>query len=379
MSSKNQIYASLACNLDQNLLQASLPLFESEKVAGLEWSFDTLYKTPRIPDWFVELLKTYGDEGRLVGHGVFFSIFKGNWSEEQQRWLDHLRKISSNFKFDHISEHFGFMTGEDFHKGAPMSVPFSKEVLEIGVDRLQRIYDACQCPVGLENLAFSYSLEDVQRHGEFLTRLIEPVNGFIILDLHNLYCQLSNFDLDFESLISCYPLDRVREIHISGGSWESSGVLPERTIRRDTHDDQVPEEVFELLRKVIPRCKNLKFVVLEQLGTALNSSSLQLNFQNDFLAMEKIVADYNTSVNIHFQNNFLQTHFEINSTPFQSLKLAQEQDELLKILQTATSTEVALQLLQKSSLANSDWNVESWSPYMLETAIRIAQKWEQGW
>lgn len=374
------IRTAVSCNLDQPLLQATLPLFAAEKIEAIEWSFDTLYKVRDIPEWFVELLHAFGNEGRLIGHGVYFSLFSGKWTTEQQRWLDHLKKVSSNFQFDHITEHFGFMTGEDFHKGAPISVPYTKETLNIGVDRLQRIHESCSCPVGLENLAFSYSLEEVQRHGEFLSKLIEPVNGFIILDLHNLYCQLQNFSLDFETLIQAYPLDRVREIHISGGTWEPSEIQPKRNIRRDTHDDAVPEEVFALLQKALPLCRNLKFVVLEQLGIALHTPESQRQFQHDFDRMQTIVHAFNADNSSFPTNDFLpKTPLSLPVNALESLTLHQQQLELSSILENAANYEEALRLLNSSSLAHSDWNVESWSPYMLETALQIAQKWRRGW
>ena len=380
MSQASKIYSSVSCNLDAQLLQASLPLFVAEKVEAIEWSFDTLYKVRDIPDWFVELLQAFGNEGRLIGHGVYFSLFSGKWTVEQQRWLDHLRKVSSNFHFDHITEHFGFMTGEDFHKGAPISVPYTPETLALGRDRLQRIQDACSCAVGLENLAFSYSLEEVQRHGEFLEKLIEPVNGFIILDLHNLYCQLHNFSLDFETLIHAYPLERVREIHISGGSWDASGLQPERTIRRDTHDDAVPEEVFDLLKKALLLCPNLKFVVLEQLGIALHTTESQQQFQQDFEKMQAIVNDFNAQNQRFSINNFLpKESLGLQEPVPESLKLYEQQLELSSILEKSKNTGEAFHLLRTSSLANSDWKTENWSLYMLETALRIAQKWKIGW
>jgi uncharacterized protein (UPF0276 family) len=349
-------------------------------VEAIEWSFDTLYKVREIPDWFVELLQAFGQEGRLIGHGVYFSLFSGKWTAEQQRWLDHLRKVSSSFSFDHITEHFGFMTGEDFHKGAPISVPYNSKTLAIGIDRLQRIQEACSCPVGLENLAFSYSLEEVQRHGEFLSKLVEPVNGFIILDLHNLYCQLQNFSLDFETLIGAYPLDRVREIHISGGSWEPSGIQPERTIRRDTHDDAVPEAVFELLKQSLPLCRNLKFVVLEQLGVALHTVESQQQFQMDFDKMQAIVNAFNSKKHSFPTTDFLPGNPVLLKDPVpESAKLYEQQLELSSILEHSVDYNEAFHLLNNSSLANSAWQTEKWSPYMLETALRIAQKWKQGW
>jgi uncharacterized protein (UPF0276 family) len=374
------ILSTVACNLDTRLLQATLPLFAAEKVDAIEWSFDTLYKTPDIPDWFTELLEAYAQKGRLIGHGVFFSLFSGKWSNEQQRWLDHLRQVSSHFTFDHITEHFGFMTGEDFHKGAPIGVPYTASTLAIGTDRLKRIYDACGCPVGLENLAFSYSCDEVRRHGEFLSRLIEPVNGFIILDLHNLYCQLHNFSIAFDELIHAYPLDRVREIHISGGSWELSDTDPGRTIRRDTHDDAVPEAVFSLLRHTLPLCPNLKFVVLEQLGTALHTPESQSQFQSDFNRMREITEAFNGQPHPGATNDFLPAGIIVvpEMVP-EDEQLHRQQTELSQLLVRASDFTEAAALLARSSLAHSEWQIENWSPEMLETAVRIARKWRKGW
>jgi len=257
MSNSPKILSSIACNLDSNILRAVLPLLAEERVQAIEWSFDALFNVQNIPSWFDELIQTYANAGRLVGHGVFFSLFSGRWQTEQQEWLNHLRQLSQSLQFDHITEHFGFMTGANFHEGAPLGLPFTETTLAIGQDRLKRIQNACACPVGLENLAFAYSLDEVKRHGDFLEQLLRPINGFIILDLHNLYCQLHNFDLSYEAVIDLYPLEMVREIHISGGSWEACEAVPARSIRRDTHDDGVPYEVFELLKKTIPQCFKL--------------------------------------------------------------------------------------------------------------------------
>jgi uncharacterized protein len=372
-----KIFSAIACNLDTNILQAALPLFADEKVEAIEWSFDTLYQTKNIPDWFEELLTEYSNGGRLIGHGVFFSLFSGKWTENQQRWLTNLEKKSKFFQFQHITEHFGFMTGKNFHDGAPISIPFTPSTLAIGQDRLKRIYEVCHCPVGLENLAFSYSLEEVKKHGEFLNALIEPINGFIILDLHNLFCQIHNFDLDFEEIIALYPLEKVREIHISGGSWEDSMIEPNQKIRRDTHDDTVPEMVFDLLKKTLARCPNLQYVVMEQLGAGLSTEKEKENYRNDFDKMSQIVSLHNQLTIDELLNDFLPKNKISLGKPVENLDFFAQQTQLSDILENCKDYEHAQQLLQKSLLVNSSWEIEKWQPRMLETAISIAQKWKE--
>jgi uncharacterized protein (UPF0276 family) len=375
----SHVHSSIACNLDANILLAALPLFEAGKVQAIEWSFDTVFDPDGMPAWFTELLEVFGRENRLVGHGVFFSLFAGKWTREQQEWLNRLSTMATRYRFDHVTEHFGFMTGADFHKGAPISVPFTPTTLALGRDRLMRIHDACQCPVGLENLAFSYSPEEVRRHGAFLDQLLEPINGFIILDLHNLYCQVRNFDVAADALLAFYPLERVREMHLSGGSWSDSQMTPGKKIRRDTHDEAVPQEVFALLESTIRQCPNLKYVVLEQLGSGLATGESRRAFQEDFLVMDRIVqrrAGRKASVPL---NDFmpLWPGFVAPVPPEDPLLHAQ-QVELYTILETAADCPQAQALLQASGLAHSDWQVEQWEPAMLETALAIAQKWKNG-
>lgn len=377
-----EIHATLACNLDTNLLRAALPLFEAERVQGLEWSFDAVFQHPDLPPWFEELLDAFGQADRLVGHGVFFSLFAGRWSTEQRRWLSELRRLSARFRFDHVTEHFGFMTGADFHQGAPLGVPLTPTTLAIGRDRLRRLQDACRVPVGLENLAFAYSLEEVKKHGAFLHALLEPVEGFLLLDLHNLYCQLHNFDAEATDLLALYPLDRVRELHLSGGSWAESVAAPGRKIRRDTHDDAVPAEVFALLAVALDACPNVAYVTLEQVGWGLGTEAAQGQFQRDFLAMDAVVQAknrQNQAANALPAKSFLpEKILAPQGPPLEDEALHTQQRQLAGILETANDYRCAQARLAASSLAHSAWAVETWEPHLLETAIAIAQKWKNG-
>ncbi|OQP66508.1 hypothetical protein A3860_13565 [Niastella vici] len=372
-----KLLATAACNLDADMLNACYPLFLEEKVQAIEWSFDALFDHGALPQWFGELLQAYSQAKRLTGHGVFFSLFSGKWLPEQVQWLASLRDTIQRFPLEQVTEHFGFMTGKDFHEGAPLAIPYTATTLRIGRDRLRRIQDAAQCPVGLENLAFAYTPDEVKRHGDFLYKLIEPVNGFIILDLHNVYCQLKNFDLDANELLSLYPLHKVREVHISGGSWERVESEPGRQIRRDTHDDVVPAEVFLLLDKALDRCPECKYVVLEQLGNGLKSHTSRQQFYHDFVRMDNILQQKNWFRKGESQNDFMPLQLFDNGPAPEDELLFNQQRELSQILESGMSYSEAMQVLNRSSLANTPWDIEHWDPAMLETAMQIARKWKK--
>ncbi len=371
-----QILPTLALNLQQPLLAASVPLLDVGEVAALEWSFDTVGPED-VPDWFAQLLDAFAGAGRLVGHGVFFSLFTGRWLPGQWEWLGQLAQLARRYPFDHITEHFGFMTGADFHRGAPMGVPLTPATLRLGQDRMLRLQHAVQCPVGLENLAFAFSTDEVARQGDFLEQLLVPVNGFIILDVHNLYCQLHNFGVEAADLLARYPLHRVREIHLSGGSWEPATTDPLKNIRRDTHNGAVPSEVFELLSSALPQCPNAKYVVLEQMGNSLHTVAAQAQFQMDFREMARRVEHFNASAAPDVIERFLPpTTSPPLPPPLEDADLFAEQCALSDILERSTTLEAAKNALSHSRLAHSAWGIETWDEDMLATAMHIAQKWQ---
>ena len=260
----------LSLMLEEGFWQAAQPLFAAGNVDVLEWSFDLGWGAEPPPVWADELVDRYSETNRLLGHGVTFSPLSGNWADHQDLWLARLDVECQRRQFRHISEHFGFMSAGNFHQGAPLPVPLTDETLRIGQDRLKRLADVAQTPVGLENLAFAFGAQDVRDQGRFLSELLEPVDGFLLLDLHNVYCQACNFDQTAEELLDSYPLDRVKELHVSGGSWSESQAEPSRgPVRRDTHDHAVPREVFDLVTIALARCANVEAVIFERLGNTI--------------------------------------------------------------------------------------------------------------
>ena len=281
----------LSLMLEEDFLRAALPLFEQGEVDVLEWSFDVGWSLPKLLPWADELLDHYSRAGRLLGHGVTFSALSGAWTPRQDQWLERLREELARRSYVHVSEHFGFMTAGDFHRSAPLPVPLTASSLRLGQDRLRRLQDQGAGRVGLENLAFAFGRQDVAEQGRFLDQLLEPVHGFLLLDLHNLYCQSCNFGIPIGELLDLYPLPRVRELHVSGGSWSrvtAEGRAGDQ-VRRDTHDGPVPEEVFAAVPLALARCPQVMAVIFERLGGTLASPQEEAAFRDDFRRLRRVV------------------------------------------------------------------------------------------
>lgn len=350
--------------------RAILPLLESGDVDALEWSFDTVTDHRTLPDWMQSLLRAYADEDRLYAHGVYYSLLGGAWADRHRGWLDKWRSVQDTFSFRHISEHFGFMTSRHAHRGCPLPVPLTRASLALGTQRLVALQHASRCPVGLENLALAFSRQQVLAHGAFLRQLVEPVGGFVVLDLHNVYCQSVNFNLDLKTLIRSYPLERVREIHLSGGSWASSDHQGS-PVRRDTHDDAIPAEILDQLAFAIQSCPNLDVVFIERLGDTFRSLEDEARFREEFLTVKNIVR--RAAEDPVPQWPFTPAVSAIIEDPDNPALCAQQQS-ILKVLAGAASAGDALAQLS-SDPDLTDWQVHQWSPAMLDTAIQLGRRW----
>ncbi|MCC7537066.1 MAG: DUF692 family protein, partial [Deltaproteobacteria bacterium] len=245
--------------LEEDFLGATLPLFEEGAVDVLEWSFDVGWGR-ELPAWAQGLLQHFAVSGRLLGHGVSFSPLSARWEEPQRNWLHRAALEVAKLKYRHVSEHFGFMAAGSFTRGSPMPMPVDAAVIRTGRDALSRLAEVTGLPVGLENLALALSSRDVDGQGDHLDALLEPVGGFVVLDLHNLWCQAVNFGRDPVGLLGRYPLGRVRELHVSGGSW-SQPSSAEEPFRRDTHDAAIPDEVHALLPEALASCPHVEAVI----------------------------------------------------------------------------------------------------------------------
>lgn len=264
--------------------QTAQPLFDADEVDVVEWSFDMGWGGVVLPDLLCSVLRQFSQGNGLLGHGVSYSLLSAQL--DRRHWLACLQAECLDYTYRHISEHFGWMATRNFARSAPLPMPLLPETLKLGCDRIQQFADIAQVPVGLENLAFAFGLQDVRQQGEFLDQLLDPVDGFLLLDLHNLYCQMHNFQLSATDILSFYPLERVRELHLSGGSWSHHGTA---TIRRDTHDQAVPEAVFELLKLALQQCPQVEAIILERMGNTLNSKQEQLQFRQDFAHIRQII------------------------------------------------------------------------------------------
>ncbi len=268
---------------------ATAPLFEAGVVDAVEWSLDFGFGEDGIAPWARRILDDYESRNAVFAHGVELSPMSARLLPHQEAWLDEARETFERRKFRHLTEHYGFMTAGEIVRGTPLPLPPSMAVLKVATERVARLGDIAGGPIGIENLAMAFGRDDALAQADLVRELCGQTGAFLLLDVHNLFCQAFNFDLDPLALAERYGLDRVREIHVAGGGATYPSADPSRPFRCDSHDHDVPEPAFELLAALLPRTTNLEVVILERSDRSLFSVPEAERYRADFTRIRSVI------------------------------------------------------------------------------------------
>jgi uncharacterized protein (UPF0276 family) len=173
-----------------------------------------------------------------------------------------------------MTEHLGWSAAGGIEAALPLPLPPVPEAVDAVAARL-RLLAGVMPAVGFENNVTYFALGDPAGEPEFFNAICRATPCGLLLDLHNAWTQCANFGLDADDYVDRIDADAVMEIHVSGGSespasWLRSG----RTLRLDSHDGPVPEEVWRLLERVRPRCRNLRGVLVERMNGTFGAADV---------------------------------------------------------------------------------------------------------
>ena len=214
----------------------------------------------------------------FVAHGVGFSMGGGAAGERARRraWLRRIAADHAVFDFLWYTDHLGISAPDGLALTLPLPLPLTGQAAAV-VARQLRALQAIVPDVGVENTAHHFVLGDPLDEPAFIARCLAGRRTHLLLDLHNVYTMAVNLGFDPLAYVDRLPLGRVIEVHLSGGAESNPGWLPSgRTVRLDSHDAAIPEEVWSLLDVVVPRCPNLRAVVLERLERTADEDDVPL-------------------------------------------------------------------------------------------------------
>ena len=231
------------------------------------------------PNGFHEYFQRLGAEtGKpFVAHGVGFSL--GSARREPDRdahWLERIRADHELFRFLWYTDHLGVTRLDGCELTLPLPLPTTPEAAALVRGALSQLQTVVP-DVGFENSVFYYHLGDPLDEPAWIATALTAPGTHLLLDVHNVYTTAVNAGFEAWDYIRALPFDKVIEIHLSGGSfsdpaWLASG----RTLRLDSHDQGVPDEVWALFERVLPLCTALRGVTLERMEGTVEEGDVPL-------------------------------------------------------------------------------------------------------
>ena len=203
----------------------------------------------------------------FVAHGVALSLGSASPDDapRRRRWLRQIAIDHRRFGFLWYSDHLGPTTVAGEAVTSPMPLPMtatSAALVRAQLAAMQRVVPN----VGFENSVTYFLFGRLADEPAFFERILGPPGMHLVLDLHNVYTMARNLGGDPGAYLAAIDLRNVIEIHLAGGNRSQPGWLPGgRTVRLDSHDSAVPEEVWRLFAAVVPRCSGLRGVTLERM------------------------------------------------------------------------------------------------------------------
>jgi uncharacterized protein (UPF0276 family) len=222
---------------------------------------------------FAEILARTGKFA--IAHGVAFSLGSARPdAARREQWLERIAADVATFRYRWYTDHLGVTELDGMNLTLPLALPATEEAaasVRASLATMQTVVP----DVGFENSVFYDHASAPADEPAFITRCLDRPRTHLVLDLHNVFTTARNQGIDARRYVAELPLERVIEIHLSGGSESDPAWLPEgRTIRLDSHDAAVPEEVWRLAEAIVPRCSNLSAVTLERMEGTVSESDV---------------------------------------------------------------------------------------------------------
>ena len=196
-------------------------------------------------DWLGQIRQDYS----LSFHGVGLSL--GSTDDLNAKHLKRLKELIDIYEPGLVSEHLSWSSIDGFYLHDLLPLPFTKETVLHLAGRIERVQDMLGRTILVENastyLEFSHS---EMSEWEFINEITRLSGCQLLLDINNVYVNACNHQFDPNEFLSEISPSVVGEIHLAGHTVKN---LPEGTIRIDTHDQRVCDDVWNLYEAVASR------------------------------------------------------------------------------------------------------------------------------
>ena len=218
------------------------------------------YLTEAVPVDFIEIISEnfMGAGGRPIHvlgevrdrwpvamHGVSMSI--GSADGIRSEYLARLKALADRIQPLWVSDHLSWSRVGEVNSHDLLPLPFTEEALNTVCANIEHVQDALERPLVLENPSTYLTFADDQMtEWAFLAEMTKRTGCYLLLDVNNIYVSGTNNGFDPYDYLAGVPADRVRQIHLAGHSQGQGRLI-------DTHDEPVPDPVWDLFARIYPR------------------------------------------------------------------------------------------------------------------------------
>ena len=230
-----------------------------DRIDVVEVIADDLFDAPRDER---RALRTLAAQTTVVLHGV--SLGMASSVPVDAKLLEKTARLCEEVEPEYWSEHLAFVRGGGVEIGHLTAPPRTDATIEGAAANLERARAVVGAAPLVENIA---TLIDPPGSDydeiDWINRIIDSSPGDLLLDLHNLHANATNFGYDAAEFLKRLPSERIAAAHLAGGKWVEA--LGERRLL-DDHLHDVPDAVYQLLTELAAIVPNPLTVILERDG-----------------------------------------------------------------------------------------------------------------
>ncbi|MGH8031129.1 MAG: MNIO family bufferin maturase, partial [Luteimonas sp.] len=221
--------------------------------------FDAVLDAPPTVDWFEitsENFMVAGGKPRhylerirarwpLVMHGVSLSI--GSTDPLDMDYLHALRQLAREIEPAWVSDHLCWTGVDGVNSHDLLPLPYSETAIAHVVARVQRVQEFLGREILLENLSSYVEFRQSEMpEWAFVSEVARRAGSRILLDVNNIQVSARNQGFDPHQYLDGIDGERVWQIHLAGHSDYGDYCI-------DTHDHDVPQQVWSLYENAIGR------------------------------------------------------------------------------------------------------------------------------
>jgi len=183
-------------------------------------------------------LSVLADRFPVVVHTIGLSL--GSAEPPDTAYLDAVARVVRDTGAAWWSDHVSYTRAGGVDVGHLAPVPRTEEALAALARNAVIARERVPAPMLVENVAYLVDPGGEMDEAEFVARALDATGCGLLLDLTNLHANAVNHVYDPFAWLARIPLDRVVQVHVTGGHWHG-GVLV------DSHSSATPDDVWSLL------------------------------------------------------------------------------------------------------------------------------------